>query len=324
MRPTAIILAAVTLLSAALAGCTTNPATGRTQFNALSKEQEIALGEEAKGQLTDEYGGRVKDPQLQAYVTEVGQRLLAGIEPEYRDLPWEFILLDSDVINAFALPGGKVFMSRGLAQKMTDEAQLAGVLGHEIGHVTAEHADKRISSNLILQGLIVGAAIGAGQAEAAWIGEAVPQFVGAAGQGFLMKFSRDEESEADSLGLRYMTRAGYDPRGQVDVMEILKSASGGRGGSPEWLSTHPLPETRIDRLEREINERYRGTRGERYPERFEQRFLSRVGPAPRAAASEPAPAHAVLDDGPAATAFSRFFQNRHDPAYCLICSPNLR
>lgn len=324
------MIRAIALLSlvAPLAGCVKNAATGRSQFNLLSREEEVQLGEEAKGQLTDEYGGRVKDPALQSYVTEVGSRMLPHIEKEYKDLPWEFILLDSDVINAFALPGGKVFMSRGLASKMTDEAQLAGVLGHEIGHVTAEHADKRISSNLGLQIGVSIAAVVAGQTTGGWVAQAIPEVVGAAGQGFVMKFSRDEESEADSLGLRYMSKAGYDPRAQIDVMKILRDASQGSGGSPEWLSTHPLPSTRIERVIEEIKKSYEGVKGERHADRFQREFLARLPkpepkPAPKAEAeqlSTPAVAAAAPSHG--GSAFSRYFAREHDPLFCWQCNPS--
>ncbi len=282
-RGLAGVFALVALLGA-LAGCVTNEATGRSQFNSLSREEEIALGDEAKGPLTEEYGGKVNKPDLQAYVTEVGTKMLPGTEGEYKTMPWEFTLLDSEVINAFALPGGKVFITRGLASKMTNEAQLAGVLGHEIGHVTAEHADKRISSQLIFTGILVGVAVAAGTSDDSAVAAGVPLLVGVGGTGFLMKFGREEELEADRLGVRYMTRAGYDPMGQVQVMEVLKEASKG-AGQPEFMSTHPLPETRIERLKKLISEKYAQTQGnpeyQLYEIRYEQRYLSKMAMSAR-------------------------------------------
>lgn len=319
-----VSLLALCALIVPAAGCVKNAATGRSQFNLLSEKEEIQLGEEAKGQLTEEYGGKVKDPALQAYVSEVGGRMLPFIEKEYQGLPWEFTLLDSDIINAFALPGGKVFMSRGLAEKMTDEAQLAGVLGHEIGHVTAEHADKRISSNMGLQIGVGIAAVVAGQTSAGWVAEAVPQLVGAAGQGFVMKFSRDEESEADSLGMRYMTRAGYDPRAQIDVMKILRDASQGGGSQPEWLSTHPLPTTRIERVTKEVREKYADVRGERYADRFRSQFLNKLPAAKPKAAAQGDEMTQPLASRAAGAGFSRFFGGGHDAAFCPICTPGVR
>jgi predicted Zn-dependent protease len=122
------------------------PRDGERQFIALSRSQEIAMGTEAQPQLTEQYGGEVADQIATGYVTEVGQAMAALTEGDYPSLPWEFTLLDSDVINAFALPGGKVFLSRGLAARMRDEAQMAGVIGHEIGHVTARHINDRVVS----------------------------------------------------------------------------------------------------------------------------------------------------------------------------------
>ncbi len=243
----AVAALAVGMMGLSCGACAVNPATGKRQFDMLSREEEIALGDEAKAELASQYGGPVQDAALQAYVTEVGMDLAQRSEEPYRDLPWEFTLLDSDVINAFALPGGKVYITRGLASRLSNEAQLAGVLGHEVGHVTAEHADKRISNQMILAGIVVGAAVAAGQSDDDWIAAGVPLLVGAGGQGFLLKFGRDEETEADRLGMRYMVRADYNPQGQLQVMQVLAEAS--KGPRPiELLSTHPYPETRIERI----------------------------------------------------------------------------
>ncbi len=253
----------LTLVCSGLVGCTTNAATGKSQFNMMSREDEIKLGEEAKPQLIDQYGGRIDDAYMQAYVTEVGMRMVPFIEGDYGELPWEFIVLDSDVINAFALPGGKVFITRGLLVELEDEAMLAGVLGHEIGHVTAEHADKQVSNQMIFSGILIGASVAAGFSDDDLVQVGVPLLVGVGGQGFLLKFGRGDELQADSLGMRYMSRAGYDPAAQRDVMVVLKEASGGGSGSagsggrpPEFLSTHPYPETRIDRINKALEKDY--------------------------------------------------------------------
>jgi predicted Zn-dependent protease len=244
------------LLAPSLAGCVTNPATGKSQFNSLSREDEIAMGTEAQGEIIPQYGGAVDDPALQAYVTEVGMKMVPYVEGDYGSLPWEFTLLDTEVINAFALPGGKVFLTRGLAEKLDSEAEMAGVLGHEIGHVTAEHADKRITNQLIFTGVLIGASVGAGFSDDGWIQAGVPLIVGVGGQGFLLKFGRGEEYESDTLGIRYMTKAGYNPEGQVRVMQVLAEASQGAGRQPEFLSTHPYPESRVKRAEEIIRKDY--------------------------------------------------------------------
>lgn len=249
---TMVALAGATIVAY---GCAKNAATGRTQFNVLSRDQEVAMGMEAGPQLTASYGGEVPDQVLRDYVTRIGLKVATGVEKDYKNIPWKFTLLNSDVINAFALPGGQVFMSRALMERMTNEAQLAGVLGHEIGHVTAEHIDQRIGRDYALQ---IGAAVGGAVAGADY-GQMVSQVITQGGGAFALKFGRDEESQADSLGMRYMTRAGYNPQGQLQVMQILKEASKGSGGGPEWLSTHPAPQTRIDRIKDIIKKDYAKT-----------------------------------------------------------------
>lgn len=245
-------------------GCASNAATGRYQFNTLDRESEIETGEAAMPELVQEYGGHYQSPALDAYVSEVGMRLVEQVEdPEKRSLPWEFTVLDSDVINAFALPGGKVFISRALLQNFESEAQLAGVLGHEVGHVTAEHAEERMgqATTVNVLGGIAGAAASVfGGGAGASIAQATSVLVGTGGQGFLLKFSRDQESEADTLGVRYMIKSGYDPEGMIQVLKVLKAASDS-GGTPEILATHPYPDTRLQRTEELLAEQYPGQRG---------------------------------------------------------------
>jgi predicted Zn-dependent protease len=277
-------LAATALLvgSTLLGACTTNPATGRTQLNLLSRSEEIQIGQEAAPELIISYGGRVPSDQLQAYVTNIGMKLAAQTEGDNPSLPWSFIFLNSDVINAFALPGGQVFITRGLVERMDNEAQLAGVLGHEIAHVTARHANNRLTRQM---GLSVAAAIGG-----AVIGDdqdlqlLVNGLVTGAGV-FALTFDRGQETESDILGMRYMSRAGYDPTGQLQVMEILAEASQGPR-QPEWLSTHPLPETRIERIREllggEFQQAVANPANGLYPERFQSTMLSTLNSLPPA------------------------------------------
>lgn len=272
-------IAAMLLLCSGVGACTTNPATGRSQLDLISRAEEIKIGETATPELISQYGGRIDDSYMQAYVSEVGKRLARHVEGDYAELPWEFIVLDSEVINAFALPGGKVFITKGLLVELEDEAQLAGVLGHEIGHVTAEHADKRMSQQMVLAGVLVGTAVAVGTSDSKVVSAGVPLLVGATGQGFLLKFGRGDEIEADALGMRYMSRAGYDPAAQRDVMEILRRASDGQGRPPELLSTHPYPETRIARIEERLGTQYppeeRATLVRNQPQ-YEQNVLVRA------------------------------------------------
>ncbi|MFO0857581.1 MAG: M48 family metallopeptidase [Phycisphaerales bacterium] len=269
-------LAAVTLLGLLmpLSACSTNPTTGRSQFNALSPEQEVALGTEGKPEMVKEYGGEVAKAELRDYVREVGLKLVvttAQDDPNIVQLPWEFTLLNSNVINAFALPGGKVFVSRGLAQKMTNEAQLAAVIGHEIGHVTARHINDRYTRMMGAQlGLgVVGVFLGgeAGAADLSQLGGQIAQVA-------LMSYDRKQELESDSLGMRYMTRAGYDPIGARQVMELL-AREAGAGGQPEFLSTHPHPESRIKQIDQLLAGPYAGMTGTSQFKTGEQEFRTR-------------------------------------------------
>ncbi len=269
-------LACFVLLAGVVAsGCTVNPATGRRQFNLLSTESEIAMGLEAKPQVIQEYGGEVSDPKLKAYVSDIGMRLAAETEGAGPEFPWSFTVLNSDVINAFALPGGQVFITKGLLAKMTNEAQLAGVLGHEVGHAVAEHGDERISQQLIASGVVAAATIAAADADDDLVRQGVPLLVGLSGQGFLLHYSRDQEHESDLLGVRYMVRAGYDPRGQLQVMQILQEASGG-GGGIEFFSTHPNPENRVDRIRGLIKGKYAYTQNNPSFQLYEERFRANV------------------------------------------------
>ncbi len=288
MRRSIAAVLSVALLS--IVGCSTNPATGKRSLTLLSWEQEIQMGAEAAPQFTAEYGGSVASASANRYVDRVGRRLLGGVEEGVPELEWEFTLLDSDVINAFALPGGKVFMSRGLAQKLTSEAQLAGVLGHEIGHVTARHGNQRISKqlgfNIALGALAIGVGVADEDSAVREYGQYAVPAMAVGGNVVMLKYGRDEESEADMLGVRYMTRAGYNPLGQVQVMEVLAEASSGPRPI-EWLSTHPNPETRIERLHEIIREEYAFTQNSpdyrEYPERYRSEFLSSLSLMPGSA-----------------------------------------
>ena len=267
-------LAAVAVL---LGGCARNAATGRMQFNQLSTQQEIALGQQSAREVLQQER-RLGDEVVQGYVSRVGMELTRHVEGEYRDLPWSFVVIDSDQVNAFALPGGPIFLYRGLLERMTNEDQLAAVLAHEIGHVVGEHADDRISRAMIAQGLVTAAGIGAGVATENE--SLIPLIVGAGGAGsslYILSYSREQEAEADALGMRYMTRGGWNPEGMLQLMEIVRDASEG-GRPPEYLSTHPHPETRIRVIVEGLRGPYRevATRAMTV-EPFERNVLSRLG-----------------------------------------------
>ncbi len=229
-------------LAGPLTGCSRNAATGQMQLNLISESQEIQIGLTEGPKFLEQSGGRLPDDNINQYVELIGQKMAA--ECERPNLPWEFTVVDSSMINAFALPGGKVFISRGLLEKMETEAQLAGVLGHEIGHVTAQHANARMSQAIIAAAAV---AVVSATTEEDW----APYVAGGIAGITQLKFSRDQEIQADTLGMRYMTRAGYTPQGQLEVMRILQAA--GRGArQPELLSTHPHPESRIANVEQHL------------------------------------------------------------------------
>lgn len=272
-HPRRLVACALPLLCLGLGACSTNPTTGRSQLNMLSRDDEIKMGIESQPEMLKEYGGAVPNADARAYVTNLGKQLAAQTEGENPSLPWEFTLLNSEVINAFALPGGKVFVSKGLAIKMTNEAQMAGVLGHEIGHVTARHINEKITrqTGASLGLSVIGAVIGGGDAITGLAGQAV--------QVTLLSFDRDQESEADSLGMRYMVKCFYNPIGQLQVMEILKKEAG-TPNQPEFLLTHPIPDTRIKRIQQIIDTDYKYTQNNpQYKlnaEQFKTQFLPKL------------------------------------------------
>ena len=234
-------------------GCVTNPETGRNQLNLLSEPQEIAIGTEAAPKFLRDYGGPIPSQPIRAYVSELGLTLARTSTRPH--LPWEFHVMDSSVINAFTLPGGKVFISRALLKKMENEAQLAGALGHEIGHITARHVNDRMVAQTGTSLLLIGAGIATSNSDDQWM-KILGVGAETGGTIFLLRYGREQELEADEIGVKYMARNGYDPRGQIEVMKILQNESGGGRRGAEMLSTHPLPESRIRRLDALIGEKY--------------------------------------------------------------------
>lgn len=222
-----------------------NPFTGEKERVGWTVEEEIAIGLQAMPQLAAQHGGRDPDAKAQAHVEAVGRKLLSAAQEiaagRGGSLPWKFdfhLLRDDRTINAFALPGGQVFITRALYAKLETEGQLAGVLGHEVGHVIERHGGKRMAKAGLLQGLAGAAGVAGGSQDAA---NAAAQVAGL----LQMKYGREDELESDGWGVRLTARAGWDPRAMEGVMRILDAASKG-GGPPEFLSTHPKPANRVE------------------------------------------------------------------------------
>ena len=221
--------------------CATNPATGKRQLMLVTEAQEIEMGRQADKEVEASFG-LYPDPKVQAYVARLGASLVAGSERP--NLPWTFRVVDDPTVNAFALPGGFIYVTRGLMTHLNSEAELVSVLGHEIGHVTARHSASMISKQqFAMLGLGVGMIV---RPELQQFGDLAQAGVGL----MFLKFGRDAERQADDLGLRYLGRQGYDPQEAVEVFSVLERASQktGEGRLPSWLSTHPAPEDRAQRL----------------------------------------------------------------------------
>jgi beta-barrel assembly-enhancing protease len=238
-----------------------NPITGQKERVSISPEQEIVLGLQAAPQMMQMYGGLHPDAAAQARVDEVGHALVREVGSLFPDgeNPYKFefhLLADGETVNAFALPGGQVFITAALYERLETEGQLAGILGHEIGHVIERHGAERLAEQGLMQGLVGAVGVATydpedpSSAQYAAMAQAVGTLVS-------MKYGRDDELESDRYGVLLMARAGYDPRAMARVMEILGEASGG-GRQPEFLSTHPDPGNRVGKIEALVRELYPG------------------------------------------------------------------
>jgi predicted Zn-dependent protease len=223
-----------------------NEITGEPQRVAFADEKdEIVLGLQARQEMAGQFGGVDPDPAARAMVERVGERLLQGLDDSlepgghknpYRDSFQFTLLADDRTVNAFALPGGQIFVTRALFRELETEGQLAGVLGHEIGHVIERHSNQQMAKQKLFQGLAAAGGVAGGDQQSAQMAQAAAQIA-------QMKYGREDELEADNWGVRLTTLAGYDPRSMIGVMQVLERASGGQG-PPEFFSTHPKPANR--------------------------------------------------------------------------------
>ncbi len=228
-----------------------NPVTGETQYIGITVEQEIALGLQAAPQMAAEFGGLDPNQQSQAIVDQIGNQVVQRSAAS--DTPYEFqfhLLEDDQTINAFALPGGQIFITRALFDRLQTEGELAGVLGHEVGHVVARHSAEHIAKAQLTEGL-TGAAVLATYDPNNPSSASTAQIAALIGQLINLKFGRDDELESDYLGVCFMNDTGYDPREMISVMETLAASRQGNQ-PPEFFSTHPNPENRIQRIQAAI------------------------------------------------------------------------
>ncbi len=234
-----------------------NPVTGEEQYINISREQEIALGLQAAPQMAQQFEGLHPDSDAQRLVDEIGQELVEESFVSESTYPYEFHLLaDDDTVNAFALPGGQIFITAGLLERIETEGQLAGVLAHEIGHVIGRHGAEHMAKQQLTQGL-TGALVLATYDPDDPSTQRTAQVAALIGSLVNMKFGRDDELESDRWGVEIMAEAGYDPRSMLSVMRILaESASGPR--PPEFFSTHPNPENRLQEIQEAIEAEFPG------------------------------------------------------------------
>jgi predicted Zn-dependent protease len=251
LRPWSLVLALLLY-----AGCTTDivPATGEKRFLGYTWQEEATIGKQSSKQIAALFG-LYRDPQLERYVTEVGNRVLAtshlrraGTAEQIRNTPVTFTILDSPVINAMALPGGYIYVTRGMLAYLNSEDQLATVLAHEIGHVAARHAARQAWQQQVGQGLLLGGAL-LGQGVLGLPAQDLLNLGGMAAELLFLRYSRDDELEADQLSVDYSSRAGYDPRETTRFFQTLNRIQEKEGqGMPNFLSTHPNPGDRIQRI----------------------------------------------------------------------------
>lgn len=246
----AVVMAVVSLVSY-FGSKQANPVTGEDQYIGITVDQEIALGLQAAPQMAAEFGGLDPDQNAQAIVDEVGNWIVESSPAGQSPYQFEFHLLEDDqTINAFALPGGPVFITRALYERLQTEGELAGVLGHEVGHVVARHSAEHIAKAQLTEGLTGAAVIATydpdnpGSASAAQVAALIGQLIN-------LKFGRDDELESDFLGVCFIHDAGYDPEELIQVMQVLAQSRQG-SAPPEFFSTHPNPESRIQRIQQAI------------------------------------------------------------------------
>lgn len=251
-----LIIAAIVALGAIISyfsiDKTENEFTGEEQRISLTTEEEIMMGLQAAPQMAEQHGGLYQDPAVQEFAERIGQRLVRESAVGQTDYEFQFhVLADEQTVNAFALPGGQVFITAALMNRLDTPGQLAAVWGHEIGHVVGRHSAERIAKQRLTQGL-TGAAVIATYDPQNPSSQGKAAMAAMIGQMVNMRYGREDELESDRLGVEIVAAAGYDPRSMLTVMEILASANQG-AAPPEFMSTHPNPENRLGEIQRAID-----------------------------------------------------------------------
>ncbi len=232
-----------------------NPVTGKRQAVTMSPQQEIAMGLQSAPGMAQEFGGLYQDARVQNAIKAMGSKIVNSSEA--KDSPYQFdfhVLADPETINAFALPGGQIFITYGLLKRLTTEDQIAGVLGHEVGHVVGRHSAQQMAKDELTSGLLNAAVAATTDPYGSNTGAAMAQYIG---KMVTMKYGRNDELEADKFGVKYLLSSGYNPEKMIDVMEILKEASGG-DGETNFNSTHPGANDRIKEIKKAV-EQYKKT-----------------------------------------------------------------
>lgn len=262
MKKICLMLLAVSSIGFVLAGCQVNPVTGENEFNLYSVAEQKKMGAEYSKEVEKQLGQSVKDVQLQSYIDSVGQGIARICHTPSEGFSYKAI--DSNTVNAFALPGGYIYITTGLLKALNSEAQLASILAHETAHVTARHSAVTMSRDLIINAGVSAA----GEGMAGTAASIVTQLQG-------MSYSREHERQADQIGLDYLVKAGYTPFGMTETMEVLQKQSGSR--TIEFFSTHPNPENRIGYLKQEIAAKGYHAGGKIGQSEYKTNVLNRLG-----------------------------------------------
>ncbi len=229
-----------------------NPVTQQVQHIDMTPDEEIAMGIQATPDMESQFGGLDANAQDQQRVQQIGARIVSGSPA--KSTPYQFayhLLADTQTVNAFALPGGQIFITRALYDQLPSEGEVAGVLGHETGHVVARHSADQLAKAKLTQGITGAAVLAACDPNNPGSCMQSSQMAALVGQMINMKYSRTDESQADSLGVCFMQDAGYDPQDMIRVMQVLEQISG-TNGTPEFMSSHPSPANRIQQIQADI------------------------------------------------------------------------